>query len=822
MCSRIFWAEIMENGIKQRSWLRRGRSAPSDSTRQTMPVGYILSGLILLCLIFIVDLIMPQGMAYGVLYILLVTSTLRSPHWELTLGAAIASTILTLIGFILSSGELTLGLALMNRVLIILAIWITAFLCLRQKKSELVRMQELHTANEKSKANERKSERASQAKSEFLANMSHELRTPLNGVIGMSELLSGTPLSPKQREFVDSCRNSGESLLTLINDILDFSKIEAGKMELDFHDFDLEKLMMDTASTMVWHTSKKNLELPCYVDPASRLVLQGDSHRLRQILVNLIGNAIKFTDQGEIDVRAQGVSRDNDQIVIRFSVSDTGVGIPDDKLNRLFQSFSQVDASTTRDYGGTGLGLVISQSLVQLMGGTIGIESKLGVGSTFWFELPFKVVAESSENLPIINSLAGKRCLIVGDNESNQTIQKKYVAEWGIDSIIVASVDEALTAVELAKENHTPFDLVLTDFLMPQRNGLDLAKALKDHLLKIVLLSDSTCIELSPNELRENNVDGILSKPVQRYKLYDLICELLTSDVGKEALINTDNDQPATVVTRVSPTRILLAEDNSTNQLYIIELMKQIGFTCDIANNGYEVIESIQKKKYDLLFMDCQMPELDGLQATQRIRELESEGTLEGHLPVVALTANAIKGDRERCLKAGMDEYLSKPVQKDQIINMLEQLLRNDQIDLSENNTPKGEIKSDSELIGSAPINAESLLKRCMGKLDFAISLLEDFESTAQERVEEIRKNSEEQNADGMALAAHSLKGVAGIVCATSLQHLSAKIEHVCHAVNLEGVEPLIQELSIEMKRFFDSLPQLREEMRLIKEKTMC
>ena len=407
----------MENDIKQRSWFRRDHSAPSISTRQTMPVGYILSGLILLCLIFTFDLMVPQGMAYGVLYVVLVTSTLRSPRWELTLGAAIASTILTLIGFVLSSGESTIGIAFMNRVLIVLGIWVTALICLRQKKTEIgssrsslklaailenvvdaiititadgkihgfnpaaerlfgysatevfeknikllmpspyreehdgylaryletgkrnvigsgrevvgqrkdgttfplhlsvsqvvveekdkaeeilftgiirdlsehkqreaeaeQRTHELQIANEKSKANERKSERASQAKSEFLANMSHELRTPLNGVIGMSELLSGTPLSPKQREFVDACRNSGESLLKLINDILDFSKIEAGKMELDFQDFDLEKLMMDTASTMVWRTSEKNLELPCYVDPASRLVLQGDSHRLR-------------------------------------------------------------------------------------------------------------------------------------------------------------------------------------------------------------------------------------------------------------------------------------------------------------------------------------------------------------------------------------------------------------------------------------------------------------------------------------------------------------------------------------------------------------
>ncbi|QDU10856.1 response regulator [Gimesia aquarii] len=812
----------MENGIKQTSWFRRDRFTPSVSTGQTLPIGYISCGLVLLCSIFIVDLILPQGMSYGVLYVVLLTSTLWSPRWELTLGAAIASTILTLIGFVLVAAEPTIRMAFMNRVLIILAIWVTAFICLRQKKTEIARTQELHLAHKKSKANERKSERSSQAKSEFLANMSHELRTPLNGVIGMSELLAETSLSPKQREFVDACRNSGELLLKLINDILDFSKIEAGKMELDFHDFDLEKLMMDTASTMVWRTSEKHLELPCYVDPASRLILQGDSHRLRQILVNLIGNAIKFTDQGEVAVRAQTASRENDQIVIRFLVSDTGIGISDDKLNRLFKSFSQVDASTTRHYGGTGLGLVISQSLVQLMGGTIGIESEVGVGSMFWFELPFKVVAESSANLPIINSLAGKRCLIVGDNENNQTIQKKHLAEWGIDSIIVASVDESLTAIKLAKENQSPFDLVLTDFIMPERNGLDLAHALKDHQLKIVILTDSTCIELNPIELQENHVNATLSKPVQRYKLYDTICELLTSDTAKETVINNENNQSNTVIRRASTTQVLLAEDNNINQLYIRELMNQIGFTCDIANNGYEVIEYIRKKKYDLVLMDCQMPELDGLQATQHIRELELKGILKGHLPIVALTANAIKGDREQCLKAGMDEYLSKPVQKDQVIRILEQFLCDNHIGLNENNTTEAKSKNDFDSTLSAPINTESLLERCFGSLELAGSLLDELESTGQERIQEIRQKTKEQNASAMALAAHSLKGAAGILCATSLQNLSAEIEHAGNVENLEGVELLIHEISIEMKRCLDDLPQLREEMRLIKENNEC
>ncbi len=649
-------------------------------------------------------------------------------------------------------------------------------------------------------------ESANKAKSEFLANMSHELRTPLNGVIGMSELLSGTQLSPKQQEFVEACRNSGESLLKLINDILDFSKIEAGKLELENHEFDLEELVMDTISTMVWRTSEKNLELPCYIDPASRLVLKGDSYRLRQILVNLVGNAIKFTNIGEVVVRTQTVARQEDQITVRFTVFDTGIGISKDKLNKLFQSFSQIDASTTRNYGGTGLGLVISESLVQLMGGSIQVKSEVGTGSKFWFEIPFTVVTKSTAALPVSNPLAGKRCLIVDDNIINRTILKKYVTEWNLDSVTTSSVDEALAAVDSAKEKNTPFDLVLTDFIMPQRNGLDLAQALKDHPLKIVLLSGSTVIELSPHELREYNIDATLSKPIQRQKLYDLICGLFSSNENKQLTVIADNDTPAINETPPPTAHILVAEDNNINQIYVTELMKQLGHTCDIANNGYEAIQHVRQKKYDLVLMDCQMPELDGLEATQRIRQLELNGTLKGHIPIVALTANAIKGDREQCLAAGMDEYLSKPVQKDQIINVLEQLLNHQQ----EN--------SGKTTMGEAPIDARSLFKRCFGSLELAGALLDELELTGQERVEEIRKKANEQDAHAMALAAHSLKGATGVLCASALHELLAEIEQSGHAVNLEGIEPLIHNISNEMKRCLDDLPQLRDKMRLIKE----
>lgn len=661
-------------------------------------------------------------------------------------------------------------------------------------------------------------ESANKAKSEFLATMSHELRTPLNGVIGMTELLSGTNLSPKQQEFVDACQNSGESLLMLINDILDFSKIEAGKMELEMHDFDLEEFVMDTISTMVWRTSEKSLELPCYVDSASRFVLNGDHYRLRQVLVNLVGNAIKFTNIGQVAVRIQTVARQDHQVTIRFSVSDTGIGISEDKLNLLFQSFSQVDASTTRNYGGTGLGLVISQGLVQLMGGTIDIESEVGTGSTFWFEIPFEIVAESTVARPITNPLAGKRCLIVDDNISNLTILKKYITEWSLDSVATTSVNEALAAVELANANNIPFDLVLTDFIMPQRNGLDLAKSLKDQPLKIILLSGSTVIDLSPYKMREYNIDGTLSKPIQRHKLYDLICGLFSSDANQQLTTIADNDQPASNESKQPTTCILVAEDNNINQIYVKELLKQLGYRCDIANNGHESIQCVRQKTYGLVLMDCQMPELDGLEATQRIRQLESDGILKGHIPIIALTANAIKGDRERCLAAGMDEYLSKPVQKDQIIHMLDQFLSIQQEQLMEANMIDAEINSVSDVATTAPIDAESLFKRCFKSLELANSLLDELESTGHERVEEIRQKAEARDADAIALAAHSLKGATGVLCASALQQLSAEIEQAGHALNLEGIESLVHDISNEMKRCLDNLPQLREEMRLIKE----
>lgn len=662
---------------------------------------------------------------------------------------------------------------------------------------------------QKLKAAKLTAEEASQTKSEFLANMSHELRTPLNGVIGMTELLRGTHLNQHQQEFVDACRSSGESLLNLINDILDFSKIEAGKLDLDLHEFDLENVLMDTVSTLVWRTNEKNLELPCFVDPESRLTLKGDSYRLRQILVNLIGNAIKFTDSGEVVVRTRTVSRENGNIRIHFSVTDTGIGISESKINRLFQSFSQVDASTTRNYGGTGLGLVISQNLVELMGGRIGIESQDGVGSTFWFEIPFEISTSSTNSQPEIKQLAGKRVLIVDDNRTSRNILSDYMLEWGLDPVETASVAEAKTALQEAHHLKNAFDIVVTDFEMPDQNGLETGRALQHADIPVILLTSSPDTRLDPIELQKCHITLTMRKPVKRHKLLESIYHLLTSQ-KEESIRNctgTTEQRPI-----FSPTtRILLAEDNRINQLYLTELVKQLGCQCDTVLNGQEAIDAVLSSHYDLVLMDCQMPELDGLEATRRIRELEKRGQLKNKLPIIALTANAIKGDREKCLDAGMNEYLSKPVQRDHILTVMKQFLKQTQSEGADQSPLHGT----SEVETHQPaIDSVALRELCGGNLDLINSLLDELESSGDARITQIQKSVKASDARGIAEAAHSLKGASGFLCAMKLKQISSEIEQAGEAAELDKITTLVDGVAQEMQRCLAELPRLREEIK--------
>ncbi len=640
-------------------------------------------------------------------------------------------------------------------------------------------------------------EEATRAKSQFLASMSHELRTPLNGVIGMMELLAGTELTEQQRQLTDACRNSGESLLHLINDILDFSKIEAGKLELELHDFDLEQLVTDTVETLFWRAADKGLEMPCYVDQMSHLIVQGDSNRLRQVLVNLLGNAIKFTPDGEVSLRTQIVTRTEDQISVRFSIADTGIGIPADKLPHLFQSFSQVDASTTRNYGGTGLGLTISQSLVDLMGGSIEVESKVGAGSRFWFEVSLLVVSEAGEAALTPSPLTNRRILIVDNNPTNTAILCQYAADWGLSVVTADSVDAAQTALERAAVDGTPFDLVLCDYQLPPGDGLQLAAALNPHPAQVVLVLGATDLQRNAQQLREHGVAATLRKPLRRGELHDVLCGLFAEAPSPQP---TATDAPSTSQDVPVPTaHILLAEDNSINQMYMIELLKQLGVSCDTAGTGREACDAIQQHRYDLVLMDCQMPEMDGFEATRRIRQWETEGLLSGHLPIIALTAFAVKGDRQRCLDAGMDEYLSKPVQRAQIVDMFARFL--------------GEETNSS----TAPIDLQSLLERCFHNIDFAFTLLDELQTTGADRVQTIRQHAERCDAPETASAAHSLKGAAGILCAEAVQKLAAEVEQAGRQQTMENVGPVVDQLDTEMRRCLQFLPQLRSELQTMK-----
>ncbi|EMI57158.1 two-component hybrid sensor and regulator [Rhodopirellula sallentina SM41] len=653
-------------------------------------------------------------------------------------------------------------------------------------------------------------EEATQAKSQFLASMSHELRTPLNGIIGMSDLLAGTNLTAKQSQFVDACRSSGETLLTLINDILDFSKIEAGKVELETHEFDLELLATDTVDAMTWRAKQKGLEMPCRVARDACLLFEGDSGRLRQILTNLLSNAVKFADEGEITLSVEVVDQSADETTIRFEVADTGIGIPEDRIDRLFGAFSQIDSSVTRKYGGTGLGLSISQSLVKLMGGTIGVESEEGVGSTFWFEIPFGTGTPKIKPVGCSTKITAQRILIVDDNKTNRTVLAEYTSECGHVSTPVASFEEAIAAIETSNEHNQPYNLVFTDYHMPHRDGLELATAIHDQYDIPIALISSIGLDLEPDELKQYGVDRVLHKPLRRGD----ICETIRSIIGKHGQPDSQKQDTHRIAGDDINSHLLLVEDNAINRMYMVEVIQQLGCTCDTACNGEEAVDAIQRNHYDVVLMDCQMPVMDGLEATRRIRRIESETNSSSPLTIVALTANAIKGDREKCIEAGMDDYLTKPIKVEKVRELLE-TLHHTQTSDPETETAPCEIEPSTNRATPSPaIEANSMLSRCFGNLEFACSLLDELESTGLQRVEDIRVPALEQDASGMAGAAHSLKGAAGILCAEALQDIAARIEQAGRESELDNVDTMLAELSSEMRRCLDYLPILKEELK--------